>query len=487
MVRHARPLGPAELAKIDGFVGYAQEQLGIPGIAVAIVQGGTVIHAKGYGVRDLNNPEPVDADTLFMIGSNTKALTTLLLATLADERKLRWDQPVRELMPSFTTREATATLRVEQLSCMCAGFPRRGEIHNFERTKATPQSVMNELMALERVVKPGTFLYSGLAAASGYLAAHVVAPGQELGSAYDAAMKARVFEPLGMRRTTFDFAAAAADNHAEPHIWSLDLVMERLPMELNHGFIASRPAGGAWSSANDMIQYVRMELARGINARGERVVSEANLLKRRQHYATFGEWSYGLGLIVDRTQGTTVVFHRGSVRGEVSWQFWLPDYDFGAVILANAQEGHLLDKHLQEYMQELLFNEDRGAWTALRAEIERTRASSRELRGRLLRPPPPALVAKLSGRYHNEALGALEVTWTPERTVFDFGEWKTEVAQLTDEDGEVSLWPLTPGFDGVFVVRSRRGRRTLIARHPHDGDYTFIELATPVQGSDRPN
>lgn len=479
--RTTRTLGPVELAKVDAFVEFGREQLQIPGIAIAITQGEKVIHARGYGVRDLAKPEPVDADTLFMLGSNSKPLTTLLLATLADEGKLRWDQPVVELMPAFAMPDAqsTKTMRVEQLSCMCSGFSRGDLIYKFEHAHNTPLSVMRSLTTLTRVVEPGTFHYSNaLGAAAGYVAGYVAAPDQELGEAYDAAMKARVFTPLGMRRSTFDFDAASADlNHAAPHLSScVAPVTERYPQELNRQFIAGRPAGGLWSTANDLIQYVRMELAGGTSVSGARVVSERNLRKRQQHYASWQGGSYGLGLMVDRGGKTPVVFHRGSVLGNGSWLFWLPEQDVGVVILGNANEVHTLDVKLQQYVQELLLGEPESAWDALRTDIAQTRASSEELRARIRLPPPLELTAKLAGRYQHPELGSLEVTWTPERTVFDFGEWQTAVALLTEDNGEISLLPLLAGFDGVFVIGSEAGRRTIIARDPAYGDSVFAEV-----------
>ena len=78
-----------------------RQKLGVPGVAVGIVQDGKVVFADGFGVRRLGSPEKPDGDTLFMVASNTKALTTLLLAKLLDEGKLNWETPVTKLLPSF--------------------------------------------------------------------------------------------------------------------------------------------------------------------------------------------------------------------------------------------------------------------------------------------------------------------------------------------------------------------------------------------------
>src|SRR5690348_17558155 len=114
------PLCAAQLAAqgfrqkdFDAYVGKSLQTLQTPGAAVAVVKNGTVLFARGYGVRKLGEPTPVDAHTLFQIGSNTKAFTTAALAILADEGKLSWDDPVTRLLPGFqlydpyVTREFT--------------------------------------------------------------------------------------------------------------------------------------------------------------------------------------------------------------------------------------------------------------------------------------------------------------------------------------------------------------------------------------------
>ncbi len=123
----ANPLDAARLRKLDELIEIGLEELGVPGAAVAIVQHDRVVHARGYGVRQLGRRTPVDAETLFAIASNTKALTTLLLAQLVDDGKLRWDEAVTEAYPDFRLGDAatTAATRIEHLVCACTGLPRK--------------------------------------------------------------------------------------------------------------------------------------------------------------------------------------------------------------------------------------------------------------------------------------------------------------------------------------------------------------------------
>ena len=85
---------------LKDFVRDVMQQFGIPGVGLSLIDGGKVVFQGGLGVKTLGKPDPVDADTLFLAASNTKAMTTLLLAMLVDENKLRWDQPVTEIYPA---------------------------------------------------------------------------------------------------------------------------------------------------------------------------------------------------------------------------------------------------------------------------------------------------------------------------------------------------------------------------------------------------
>lgn len=107
--RKAQPLDAAHIAQLKSFVETSMQELSIPGVSIALVDGGKVVYEGGFGVRELGKPERVDQNTLFMAASNTKGITTLLLSELVDEKKLRWDEPVTEAYPSFKLGDADTT------------------------------------------------------------------------------------------------------------------------------------------------------------------------------------------------------------------------------------------------------------------------------------------------------------------------------------------------------------------------------------------
>ena len=123
----AHRLTPARIAALRAFVANAARTLEVPGVGMALIDNGKVVWQGGVGVRTLGSPAPVTADTKFMIASNTKGMATLLLSVLADEGKLRWDQPVTELYPGFRLGDdaTTRATLVRHLVCACTGLPRK--------------------------------------------------------------------------------------------------------------------------------------------------------------------------------------------------------------------------------------------------------------------------------------------------------------------------------------------------------------------------
>jgi CubicO group peptidase (beta-lactamase class C family) len=276
-------------------------------VGVGLIDGGWIVYEGGLGVKKLGESTPVDANTLFMSASNTKQMTTMLLAMLADEEKLRWDQPVIELYPAFKlgSPDTTKQVLIKHLICACTGMPRQDLEWLLEYKNATPESSLALLGTMQPTSKFGeVFQYSNLmAAAAGYVAAHVYDPSRELGAAYDDMMQKRVFDPIGMKSTTFETRRAWSGNHAFPHSDDVDGKLTIADMGINYSITAHRPAGGVWTSSHDLIRYVQLELGRGVLPDGKRLVSEENLLMRRQPQVKLGEdGAYGMGLISCRVR-----------------------------------------------------------------------------------------------------------------------------------------------------------------------------------------
>jgi CubicO group peptidase (beta-lactamase class C family) len=479
----AHRLTPERVNELIAFVRTGMQELHVPGVGLALVDHGKVVYEGGLGVRDLSTNAPVDKNTLFMIASNTKGLTTLMLARVVDQGKLHWSEPVTQAYPAFRlgSPATTAKVRIEDLVCACTGVPRKDFDWLFGTTPQTgPQSTFTMLANTEPTSKYGElFQYSNtMASAAGYIAGQIEYPGLSLGTAYDKAMQQLVFDPLGMTRTTFDFQAALATNHASPYGQTIDGSTVVLGQAMNRLAIPFRPAGAAWSSPHDMIAYVEDELTQGVLPNGTRLVSETNLLQRRVHTVLVDKdmW-YGMGLMDDRRSGISVIHHGGDLFGYHSDWAAIPDAGVGMVILTNSDSGVDLRGPFLRRLLEVLYDGKPEAVADLATTAKNDVTEMQALRKLLTVPPSPAAVAQLASSYTNPALGRLTVERKGANVTFAFGMWSSPVATRKNPDGTTSFMTVNPAITGVeFAPSLKNGKRTLITR---DGQHAYTYVESP--------
>jgi CubicO group peptidase (beta-lactamase class C family) len=478
--RKANRLDAARVKELTAFVERARVAMQVPGVALGLVQDGKVVFAGGFGVRELGKPAKVDADTLFLIASTTKAMTTLMLGKLVESGALAWDTPVTEVFPAFKLGDAETTKKVliKHLICACTGLPRQDMEWALEFASATPASVLALLGTMQPTSKFGEmFQYSNvLAAAAGYVGGYRRYPKLELGAAYDRAMKTEVFGPLAMTATTFDFARALRGNHATPHGKTIDDTTEVATMDFNRAAIPIRPAGGAWSSVRDVLKYVAMETQGGLLPNGRRYVAESVLKDRRAPQVAIGtDATYGMGLSVGTKFGTPVVGHDGALTGFSSRMSWLPEHGVGAVVLTNSNVGWAVQALFTRKLLEVLFDARPEAEADLKVEAEAMTRRIHDDRKTLSFPAAAAEAAKLAPRYRHATLGAIDVIRSGRTPVFDFGEWRSEVATRKNPDGTITFVTTSPGLYGhELVAGSAAGKPTLTVR---DAQHEYVFTA----------
>lgn len=481
----AHKLDAARIAQLVDFVKYGMDKMRLPGAGLALIQDGRVVYEEGLGVKKLGSPELVDEHTRFMVASNTKGMSTLMLATLVDEGKFGWDSKVTDVYPDFRlgNNATTAQVKMRHLVCACTGLPRKdlGWIFNTPRdTKA--ENVFKMLADTQPTSGFGeVYQYNNLiTTAGGMIGGHVAYPEMEIGAAYDKAMQERVFAPLGMKDTTFSFAEALAGNHAFPHDNDIDGKAATGSHDFNYSIAPYRPAGGAWSSTHDMARYAMLELAKGVTPDGKRVVSEANLLERRKRGITEGEnaW-YGMGLSeTTNIGGVPIIYHGGSMAG-FKTNFWvIPDANVAAVLLTNSDSGNSLLGHFSRRLVEVIYDGKAEAVAGVDASAAARLASFAKEREKLTVPADTAEAAKLADAYHSPELGRLAVHRTPKGLHFQFTDWGSMMASRKNEDGTLSFVSIDPTVSGFpFVVGERNGKRILIAREGQH-EYVFEEIAS---------
>lgn len=484
--RAVRGIGAEQARALDDFVTNARERLRVPGAAIAVMVDGKVVYERTVGVRRAGAGGPITPRTRFLIGSVTKPMTTFMQATLVDAGTLRWDTPLTTLLPGFAVDDPVLTreLRLWHASCACSGMPRRDFEYLFEFANVTPEQRIASLRTMKPTAKLGTVhQYSNLmVAAGGFAAAHVALPGRSLGDAYDAVMKANVFEPIGMKDTTLDFptspgappadheehATGEAGRAAMPHALGIDGSLREVPLALERSVLPIRPAGGVWSTLRDMERYVLTELARGVTPEGVRVASEANVLERRKLRIRDGADGYGLGIDVGTYEGVPMLAHDGGSLGFGATMFLLPEQAVGIVILTNARSGGgyealPFNEAVKRRIVEALFA---GVTERAASMVDSFAASRRELDAkqteRLLHAGDRAWATAIAGVYVDADLGEVTVTPTEEGAELDAGEWKTALARRTADDGGTKLVLLDPPFAGGELALAGTAERPLL-------------------------
>jgi CubicO group peptidase (beta-lactamase class C family) len=475
--RTAHRFDAARLQQVADFVEEMRKQYDVPGVAIGIVEDGKVVMSRGFGVRQQGRPESVDGDTRFMIASNSKALTTLMLAKLVDAGKLDWNARAVDVYPAFKlgSADTTGKVLVKHLICACTGLPRQDFEWLFEGEKQTPATVMQTLGTMQPTSGFGElFQYSNpMAAAAGYIGGQIAYPDVELGASYDRAMQSLVFDPLAMRNTTFDFAAAQTGNYAAPHGYDIDHNVQVMGMGLNDTIIASRPAGAAWSTVNDLLRYVQMEIDHGLLPDGSRYIGEAALLQRREPQIALGaDRDYAMALMVDRSDGVTVVDHGGDMGGFHSNMMWWPEQKVGAVILTNADEGVYLRGPFRRRLMELMFDGELQAQATATTGAKANRDAFDAQRKLLQWPADATALAGLAPHYRNASLGDLVVSQKDAKAWFDIGSFRSEVTTMVQPDGSLAFVMIDPQIFGFPLVRADKdGVRRLVAR---DGQHEYV-------------
>jgi CubicO group peptidase (beta-lactamase class C family) len=479
--RTAHRLTPDRVQALRDFVAESAKALEVPGVGIALIDQGKVVWQGGYGVRELGGTEPITAHTKFMIASNTKGMSTLLLSILADEGKLRWDQKVTDLYPSFRLGDdaTTQSVLVRHLVCACTGLPRKDFAFILADEGAPATDTFRGLAATQPTSKFGElFQYNNLmASAAGYLGGHLAYPGMEIGAAYDKAMQTRIFGPLGMKDTTFDFKIGESGDWARPHGYDVDGKMTEMSNYFNHLITPHRPAGGAWSSAADMARYAQLELSKGLAPDGKRLVSEENILQRRKRGVAVGENSwYGMGLFEQNVAGVTVVTHGGTLQGFHS-NFWvLPGTGIGAVILTNSDSGPAILAPFLRRLLEVVYDGKPQAAQDVAASAARLKAQATARRARLTIPGDPEVLAGLAANYRDPEVGSITISERNGAKWIKAGFIEGPVATRKNADGSVSLVSIAPGGIGVdALIGTQNGLRTL-SIHDSQHDYLYTEV-----------
>jgi CubicO group peptidase (beta-lactamase class C family) len=331
---------------LDEYVEQAMVNWDVPGLVIAVIHDGKVVHSRGYGVRRAGSEGKVDSETLFNIASCTKAFTAAVVARLVDQKKVQWDDPIVEHLPAFQlfTPELTAKVTIRHALAHRTGLPNANML--WRSGAFGSEEILTRLRWLEPVAEPGErFLYNNnLFMVVGKLVEQVS------GKTWKDFLQSELFEPLGMKSTTADFSGIEGlVNVASPHSsddGKLRPVQPYCPDQI-------APAGAIHSNVLDMAQWLKLHLEGGV-CDGRRVLSQECVEEMHTAFPKSDSETppepgvphapitdYGLGWFVDEYEGHRVIEHGGSTTGLVTWVAIMPEQQLGFVVLANHHQTEL--------------------------------------------------------------------------------------------------------------------------------------------------
>lgn len=329
--------------ELDDYVASSVRDWEIPGVAIAVVKDGKVIAARGYGVRELGKPEPIDENTIFDAASLTKSFTAAAVASLVDEKKMSWDEPVRRYIPTieFPDPYLTANITMRDLLCHRTGLRATNSAWYF--TNVNRSQLLGLIRNMEIAAPLRTqWIYSNV----GFTIAGEAAA-RAAGTTWEDLITQRIIVPLGMKRTTAVFALSPAmGNIASGH--ALVNGIQRVTPREGTPRATTAPAGAVQSSVADLATWMIFQLGDG-TFHGKRILSaeamnemhspqiiipgsEAFRAARQIKY--FG--GYGLGWQVMDYRGNRILWHSGSGDGQTAFLVLLPDSRLGVAVLINS-------------------------------------------------------------------------------------------------------------------------------------------------------
>ena len=420
--------------RLDSIFAKAIKQWDIPGMSVGIVKNDTIALLKGYGITDVTNPQKVDENTIFAIASNTKTFTSTAIAMLVEEGKLNWDDKVADYLPYFRLYDPYVTqyMTVRDLLCHRSGLETfSGDLiwygSNYSR---------EEVVKRAKYLKPKydfrtQFGYSNIM----FIAAGEIFP-KVSDFTWDEFIQSRLIKPLGMTRTFLSVNdLKELENIAMPHAYHNE---ENVKIGyLNWDNIGA--AGAINSSAKDMCNWLNLQLNNG-RFKGAKIVGEKELeeIKIPHINSRIGKGSraiwpskhfdaYGLGLQMMDYKGYQIFMHGGGADGMVSRTVFVPELDFGFVILTN--NGNSLPYALMyTILDEYIGVEKKHDWVDMFLEF---RESSQERAKRLAYADEQKRVPntqttlpleKYTGIYTSRMYGDVEVTINNNQLIVQFKE-----------------------------------------------------------------
>ena len=340
-------------SRLDRYIGAIVDEHEIPGLAVAVVSDGAVAYANAFGVRDLNRPEPVTTESVFHLASISKVFVAAAVLQLVEREEIRLDAPVVTYLPYFRLADARGRdVTIEQLLSHTSGMP-DVEDYGWDEPETDEGALERSVRALsDRRLRsaPGErFRYSN---AAFDVLGDVVA--KVSGVSFEEYVRSHLFEPLGMRSSTFFAPEVAPSLRTSPHdCRGVPRVRDTYPYHRGHA-----PSSTLQSNVSDMARWALANLNRG-ELDGRRVLAAASydeLWRPRARIRRDREM--GLAWILGDHRGIPFRAHGGRDPGFASAFVLFPDRGVAVIVLSNCDRAPVVP--LRQGITDIVFGHDPG-------------------------------------------------------------------------------------------------------------------------------
>jgi CubicO group peptidase (beta-lactamase class C family) len=451
-----------ESAAIDAIVAKAMKDWGVPGAAVVVAHADRVLTLSGYGVKQLGKPDPVTPDTVFPLASCSKAFTTTLMAMLADDGTIRWDDPVRKHLPNFRLSDphADALVTMRDIASHRTGVGQHDLL--WYRAPWDLDEVIRRSARLP-VDRPfrGAFQYSSIMVAA---AGRAVA--NRAGRPWEDLVRDRITGPLGMTGVTFTTADPAFKKADLPTGYRKTKAGDLEPLP-RYETAEPNPAGSINCTARDMVPWLKFHLAGGVHA-GKRLVSAANLAETKTPHVPLKmdaslkrlnpdtvQMTYGMGWLIYDYRGKKVFAHGGKIDGYRTQVTLLPDERIGIALFHNVHDINM-NQALGNAITDHLLGLPAKDWNAIFLDAARAegaeRRSAAEERAKARRPgvKTSAALSAYAAAYEQAAYGTARVTAEAGRLIL---AWSSFHCPLEHWEGDV--FRVADGFFADQLVEFR--------------------------------
>ncbi len=417
-------------AALEGFDKVAEEglkALKVPGLAIAVIKDDKVVYARGFGYKDVEKKLPVTPDTIFAIGSSSKAFTVFALGKLVDEGKVEWDKPVRNYIPWFRLydKEAGERLTVRDLVTHRSGLPRHDLVW-YNNMTVSREDLVRRLAYLQPSADlREKFQYNNLMfLTAGYLLETLT------GKKWEDAVRSLVFEPLGMKRSNFSVLDSQKDADFALPYGSEEKDFKRLPFR---DITTVGPAGSINSSVNEMANWAMVHLNNG-KFGGAQLVNSVTVADMHASHMLLGAEpatpeiltsAYGMGWFTDVYRGHSRYHHGGNIDGFSAMVSVLPNDGLAFVALSNMNGSGLPELLIRTAADRIIGLESKdwiGEAAKRIAQGEEASKKAEEKKGtrRVPGTKPAHALADYAGEYTHPGYGDLKVEVEEGRLVFTY-------------------------------------------------------------------